>query len=306
MSVVLYGQYPRSESLVQATRDFDRGRTDAKALALRFEEDRASFLKLQEEAEYLSSGLFHWDDLMRPFASLIEGSRAGTLTRFLETNTFWRIIDCSRGLRVKEDELLPWVESFYSPNPSRKNVFTLPFLFLFRDFSAGLDVNEIGSLLYQVAAAISKHFDGLIIFFDPSFGWREIDAQERKAATVLVERIKRDLRNPLALMTSFFSVEKEKNYFFDLPFDMFGADFYRNRVDRFFQGFPADKALLAGVIGTDSTAVEKKDSIQQFMKRVAHHLSYESLYFTTSCPAELLPREVMDRKLAFFQTEFSR
>ena len=61
MDVTAYqhGIYPRSEALVQATRDVERGRTTPEAVDTVFEEERAAFLEVQREAklDYLSDGL---------------------------------------------------------------------------------------------------------------------------------------------------------------------------------------------------------------------------------------------------------
>ena len=303
MSLILYGQYPRSEQLVQATRDFDRGRIDESALLSSYKADRLALIDMQDKCEYMSSGLFHWEDLMRPFTGLIEGSTAGALTRFLETNTFWRILKCSKALKLRDTVVDQWIDGYFHSDPSRKCVFTLPFLFLFRDFSSGLNLEQIQSLFFELIAAIETRYKGVIVFFEPSIGWRELEDEERKAALLFSEKLKKRVSNPIALMTSFFSVEREINYLFELSFDMLGFDFYRNRQQALLQEFPEDKSLLAGVISTDSTALDSKEGLHQFIENAKNHLDEDRLYFTTSGMAELLPREVMDQKIAFFQSE---
>jgi 5-methyltetrahydropteroyltriglutamate--homocysteine methyltransferase len=86
------GIYARSEELVQATRDLDRGRATAEAVEERREADMRSFLDAQREAglDYLSDGLLNWQDIFRPFCETARGLEPGPLTRFLNTNTFFR------------------------------------------------------------------------------------------------------------------------------------------------------------------------------------------------------------------------
>src|SRR3712207_1596855 len=86
------GIYARSEELVRATRDLDRGRTSVEAVEERREADVRSFLDAQREAglDYLSDGLLNWQDIFRPFNEATRGLAAGPLTRFLDTNTFFR------------------------------------------------------------------------------------------------------------------------------------------------------------------------------------------------------------------------
>ena len=86
------GIYARSEELVQATRDLDRGRATEEAVAAQQDADLRAFLYAQREAglDYFSDGLLNWQDIFRPFDAAAEGLRPGPLTRFLNTNTFYR------------------------------------------------------------------------------------------------------------------------------------------------------------------------------------------------------------------------
>ena len=49
-------------------------------------------LDAQREAglDYLSDGLLNWQDIFRPFDEAARGLEPGPLTRFLNTNTFYR------------------------------------------------------------------------------------------------------------------------------------------------------------------------------------------------------------------------
>src|ERR671912_2996367 len=86
------GIYARSEELVQATRDLDRGRTAEEAVEEQRLADVRAFVEIQREAglDYFSDGLLNWQDIFRPFDERAEGLRPGPLTRFLNTNTFYR------------------------------------------------------------------------------------------------------------------------------------------------------------------------------------------------------------------------
>src|ERR687892_840322 len=86
------GIYARSEELVQSTRDLDRGRTTEEAVEEQRETDLRSFLDAQRAAglDYLSDGLLNWQDIFRPFDEATRGLEPGPLTRFLNTNTFYR------------------------------------------------------------------------------------------------------------------------------------------------------------------------------------------------------------------------
>src|ERR1044072_6310557 len=88
------GIYPRSEALVQATRDLERGRTSPQAVAEQMASDFRELVSVQRAAglSFLSDGLPSWQDIFRPLAGAAEGLDARPLTRFLDTNTFYRAV----------------------------------------------------------------------------------------------------------------------------------------------------------------------------------------------------------------------
>jgi hypothetical protein len=116
------GIYPRSAGLVAATRDLDRGRTTAAAVAERVERDRLAFVAAQQEAgfELIVDGMLDWQDLFRPLAERCEGVEARPLTRFLDTNTFFRALLVSGTPRLREPMPVPvlpgdWLGTLPSP-----------------------------------------------------------------------------------------------------------------------------------------------------------------------------------------------
>src|SRR5215210_6769566 len=86
------GIYPRSEALVQATRDLDRGRTTQEAVDEQVERDLAELVSGQQDAglDLLADGMLRWQDHFRPVLEAADGLETGALTRFLDTNTFFR------------------------------------------------------------------------------------------------------------------------------------------------------------------------------------------------------------------------
>jgi len=99
----LSGMYPRSDALAQATRDHDRGRIGDQVLTQAFQAAWENLVALQEEAglDLLSDGMLTWQDWFRPFVEAHSHLEAGPLTRWFQTNTFYR-----RPERVEDDALL--------------------------------------------------------------------------------------------------------------------------------------------------------------------------------------------------------
>src|SRR6202162_1787649 len=88
----LTGSFPRSESLVAATRDLDRGRTTPEAVEELYRRTESEVLALEERLGLspATGGYLRWPDLFRPFAETWRGFTVGPLTRWFETNTFFR------------------------------------------------------------------------------------------------------------------------------------------------------------------------------------------------------------------------
>ena len=92
LELTTHGIYPRSETLIRACQDLERKRIKENKWAEILNQDQKSFFKLQQKlgCQLLESGYLNWQDRFRPFATSCQGLKAGPLTRFGQTNTFFR------------------------------------------------------------------------------------------------------------------------------------------------------------------------------------------------------------------------
>ena len=113
-TVVVPGIYPRSEALVQATRDLARGRTTLGEVESRRHKDQQRLLELQRECRCapISTGLLDWQDLFRPLVEVSSGLSSGPLVRFLDGNTFYRSVTVDGPLRLVEAIPSPTLADF--------------------------------------------------------------------------------------------------------------------------------------------------------------------------------------------------
>lgn len=88
----LTGPFPRSEALVAATRDLDRGRRKAEEVTDLYRAATSEVLALERKigASSVTGGLLANQDLFRPFVETLQGVSIGPLTRWFETNSFYR------------------------------------------------------------------------------------------------------------------------------------------------------------------------------------------------------------------------
>ena len=88
----LTGAFPRSEALVTATRDLDRGRTTPEAVEELYRSAEREVVQLESRLGLspATGGYLRWADLFRPIAETWSGFTVGPVTRWFETNTFFR------------------------------------------------------------------------------------------------------------------------------------------------------------------------------------------------------------------------
>jgi 5-methyltetrahydropteroyltriglutamate--homocysteine methyltransferase len=248
------GIYARSEALVQATRDLDRGRTTAELVDEQLEHDRRELVAFQEDAglDLLSEGLLGWQDLFRPLAEAAEGLSARPLVRFLDTNTFFRAVLVDGKPRLTEPLPAPDL-------PAGRWVATLPSPTAFARAADGADVRSLAADV--LAPQIEAYADaGLVVLADP-FLTREGRVSELvQALAELPDRV------PLALWLPFGDASSVLGELAEAPVSAVGVDFYLTPLDALPNDYPRE--ILAGVIDARSSRVEDPAEIRRFVEEL--------------------------------------
>jgi 5-methyltetrahydropteroyltriglutamate--homocysteine methyltransferase len=252
------GIYPRSEALVQATRDLDRGRTTAEAVDEQVQRDLAELVRVQQEAglDHLADGMLRWQDLFRPLLEGSDGLEPGPLTRFLDTNSFFRAPTATSGEPRLRD---PLDERFVAPLPGAR-IVTLP-----SPYALALRTGIPAKVL--ATAVLKPQLDALdaeLVVLSEPFLAREgaSGLEELRAALDALAG-----GPPLALQVTFGDArELLRNGLAELPVEGIGVDFYATHAGDLPQGF--DKLLLAGVVDARSSALEDSQEIADFVERL--------------------------------------
>jgi 5-methyltetrahydropteroyltriglutamate--homocysteine methyltransferase len=252
------GIYPRSEALVQATRDLDRGRTSAEAVDEQVRRDLDELVRVQQEAglDLLADGMLRWQDLFRPLLEAGDGLEPGPLTRFLDTNSFYRAPTATSGEpRLRE----PLDERFVAPLPGAR-IVTLP-----SPYALALGTGIPAKVL--ATAVLKPQLDALdaelVVLGEPFLAREGASglAELREALDALAGG------PPLALQITFGDAgELLRNGLAELPVEGIGVDFYATHVADVPQGL--DKLLLAGVVDARSSALEDPREIAEFVERL--------------------------------------
>jgi 5-methyltetrahydropteroyltriglutamate--homocysteine methyltransferase len=287
------GIYPRSEALVQATRDLERGRTTAETVEEQVGRDFKELVRVQEEAglDLLSDGLLRWQDIFRPLAEASEGLDARPLTRFLDTNTFYRAVLVGGKPRLTKPLPAPDL-------PAGRWVATLPSPVAFslaaqRDVSA--EALAAGVLAPQVEA-YAEAGCALVVLSEP-FLAREV---EDASNSLLLSDLRRALDElprsvPVALHLVFGDAAGVLDGVADLAVEAVGIDFYATAAEAVPEGFP--KEIHAGVVDSRSSAVEDAHEIASFAARLADRKP-AGLALTVNGDLQFVPETIARRKLA--------
>lgn len=244
--------YPRSAALVQATRDLDRGRSTPESVDAQFERDLEELVAGQQRSglDLLADGMLRWQDLFRP---LVEASdlESGPLTRFLDTNTFYRA-PLATGAEPRLSR--PLGEQFVAPLPGPRLV-TLPSPYAISR-GTGLSPRALaeGVLRPQLEALDAE----LVVLVEPFLA-----REPRPDLDGLAEALEALAGGPrLALQLTFGDARPLLAGLQEMPVDGIGIDFYATGLDMVPQGF--GKLLLAGVVDVRSSLLEDPNELARF------------------------------------------
>ena len=252
------GIYPRSEALVQATRDLDRGRTTEEAVDEQVARDLAELVSAQRSAglDLLADGMLRWQDHFRPLLEAAGGLETGALTRFLDTNTFYRAPQAATAVpRLSA----PLGERYIAPLPGPRLV-TLPSPYALAK-GTGLPPKVLAEGVLK--AALAGVEAELVVLAEPFFA-----RDEEASVTELEEPLQALAGGPrLALWLTFGDARRAlEQGAADLPVEALGIDFYATHATDVPDGF--DKLLLAGVLDARSSQLEEPREIAAFAERL--------------------------------------
>jgi 5-methyltetrahydropteroyltriglutamate--homocysteine methyltransferase len=281
------GIYPRSEALVQATRDLDRGRTTQEEVGRQVERDLEELISVQQQAglDLLTDGMLRWQDLFRPILEVTDGLETGPLTRFLDTNTFFRAPHATTATPRLTGAL---DDRYIAPLPGPRLV-TLPSPFA---LSHGTGVPS-KTIAENVLKPLLDGIDAeVVVLSEPFFG-----RDEETSPSELEEPLAALAGGPkLALQLTFCDARKSlENGIAELPVDAIGIDFYGTHVSDVPKGL--DKLVLAGVIDARSSSLEDPGELAQFADRLRNERELEQIALVPNGDLHFVSERIAREKL---------
>ena len=259
------GIYPRSEALVQATRDLDRGRTTPESVEAQVQKDFDALVRLQEEAglDLLSDGMLNWQDLFRPLVEASAGLTARPLVRFLDTNTFYRAVLVDAEPRLQRP--LPAPEL-----PSGRWLATLPSPYSFSR-AAQREVSAEALAANVLAPQIEAYAESgcaQVVLWEP-FLSRE--ASGLPALLAALSELPRPV--PLALQLPLGDAGPLLPELAEAELGGIGVDFYATSADAVPEGL--ETTLLAGVVDARTSGLEDATELATFAERLRDRVAGE-------------------------------
>jgi 5-methyltetrahydropteroyltriglutamate--homocysteine methyltransferase len=299
IAAYLHGIYPRSEELVGATRDLDRGRTIADAVGERFHQDLVELVELQRKAglDFFTDGLLRWQDLFRPLVQACPGLSPGALVRWFDTNTFFRAPEDHGEIALTQLDPV-YDTSSVVPEP---RVATLPSPLLFSRIgvprgSANDLMRELArGLLRPMAEELVRRGYSLIQLQEPWLVFHGIEEGDWKHFEESVGIVAEGLGATTVLHTYFGDAAPWMGRLRDLPVDAIGVDFFETDVRSIGSGWSS--AVLVGAVSGRRSNLETVDDIVRLTRMVGESTGAPSLFVSTISDLELLPRKLAEEKV---------
>jgi 5-methyltetrahydropteroyltriglutamate--homocysteine methyltransferase len=241
-------------------------------------------VQTQAGLSLVSDGMLGWQDLFRPLAERSEGLAARPLTRFLDTNTFYRAILVEGAPRLGNPVPSPEL-------PRGRWLSTLPSPMAF-SHAAGGEASAQALAAGVIAPQIAAYARGgcaLVVLSEP-FLPRGGSARE------LVEAL-RELPTEvaIALQLPFGDAGPVLGDLADAGLAAVGIDFYSTSPDEIPGDYPQE--IMAGVVDSRSSAVEDPAQIQNFVESLLER-NPAGVSLTVNGDLQFVPEPIARRKIA--------
>jgi 5-methyltetrahydropteroyltriglutamate--homocysteine methyltransferase len=310
----LTSPFPRSEALVRATRDLDRGRTPAAAVEEEFRREELEVVELERRlgCDATTAGYLRWPDLFRPIVERWEGFAVGPLTRWLSTNTFFR-----QPVLLAPPGRVPGAVSAGLPPPLKEGpdlarvLLPGPYTFgqLLDNRSGETDlavVHRLGRLLGDETADLRRERFGSFLFSDPLLVTRPPAGPMAESVVEAYRSIGRAADGGTSIVWTYGADPVPALPLLDrLDVSAVGIDLADTEVDRIPPG-PEGRGLGLGVVDPRTTLAEDPDEVVRVVRAAAIRRRAGPVWLGPGAPLDLLSAVSATRKVSVLATARSK
>jgi 5-methyltetrahydropteroyltriglutamate--homocysteine methyltransferase len=304
------GILPRPKELVEVTRAYDRGRVDEKSLEKAFDEATAEVVKTQTSLSftYICDGMLKWQDLLRPFTENLGGVEVGSLARWFNNNTFYRI-------PVVTDKIM-WKKSVFDKLINIKHMprnipwkATVPAPYTFAQLSENRFYNDKTELMFDYARALRDEIENLakigfkyIQLSDPALVYGSPAALPTEELDAVSEALKVAVKGvPMktCLQTFFGDFSRILPEALDFPVDHLGIDLYETSIEEI-KKYNFEKGVALGLVDSRNSLVEKPEELVAIAKTLIKSIYWSNkneVFICPSCDLEFLSWERAKEKM---------
>jgi 5-methyltetrahydropteroyltriglutamate--homocysteine methyltransferase len=301
----LTGPYPRSEALVAATRDLDRGRSSPEVVEERFATSESEVLALEKRLglDPATGGYLRWADLFRPIAEGWRGFTVGPVTRWFETNTFYR----QPILHAPPERVAGVVRAALPPeaaSPAAQTKVLLPGPFTF----AGLWDNRSGETREALTHRLGRLFADEVRELRAA-GYRTFQFQEpllvteppsgplAEAAVAAYHSIGQAADGSTTIVWTYFGdAAPVEPLLYRLGASVVGVDLAETEPEHL-HAPPEHRALGVGCVDPRTTLSEDPAEVAKVVRALAEKARPREVWLGPGGPLDLLPAEPAARKL---------
>lgn len=298
--------FPRSEALVAATRDFDRGRTTAEALEELYARTEAEVVALEERLGFdtRTAGYLRWQDLFRPFAETWDGFTVGPVTRWFQTNTFFRRPVLHTPPERRSGEFAARLPKPLTGAGAANAKVLLPGPYTF----AGLLDNRSGepdsALIHRIGRLLAEEVKELrgkgyrtFQFQEPLLADRPPEGVAAESVLAAYQSVAHQLSGGTSIVWTYHGDGAAvAPLLARLSVGVVGVDLAETDVAKLPIALE-HKGIGLGVVDPRTTLVEEAGEVARIVRAVRDRLHPSSIWLSHGAPIDLLPWEPATRKL---------
>ena len=308
-SAQLTGIHPRSEVLIELTREFDRGRADEARTRKLIEAETLQVIGLQQKLgfEYLADGALYWQDPLRPLTRTLRGVSSGArYSRWFDTNTFYLKPVITGPVSLGEFQPSDFVRSDLTRGHEKWKV-ALPGPYTLSELSEnkhGLSKDEliisIANAEKELIQALARSRVSLVQLSEPCLvyrPYREENANSRETQIALdaIRIVAEHSPVKVAVQTYFGDASPILSRLSNLPLESVGFDLYSTDYEQLHLKSP--RPIVLGIVDSRESHVEDPKWIAHTATLVSKHIEAPDVIFSPNSDLKYLPRTVADAKV---------
>jgi len=299
--VHLTGNFPRPEQLVDVSRQFDRGGAGENELEETLTSSTRAVIGLQitNGLDMLVDGQLSWQDLFRPFSKLFNGIEGGTLTRWFDNNTFYRVPVVHDKVRRSEAAVAKYYRHDLMPTSGKRKAI-MPGPYTFAKLSENTAYASFADLVDDLAHSLADISRELI-----ENGYKFLQFNEPSLCAATAEELEIAKRGyevlaknsaKIMVQTYFDSVSRIIDKLLEFPVDCIGVDLYANDIS-IISKYSFSRELSCGCVDGRNSLIEPANQIVELMTKVRNAIEPHQLYIGPNCDLEFLPYPVAEKKV---------